>query len=97
MFGFSTSFPEMLFWRGLNGAFNGSTVIVRTLFAENTDKTNQARAFSFYAFSGNLALLTGPIIGGYLCEPAKHFPGLSRHVPLFQKVSAVVGLTTALS
>lgn len=87
MFGFSTSFPQMLFWRGVNGAFSGSVVIVRTLFAELTDQSNQARAFSFYAFSGNLALLVGPVIGGYFSEPAKRLPSLFGKLTLFKEVS----------
>lgn len=87
MFGFSQSLYQMLFWRGLGGACSGSTVIVRTLFSEVTDRSNQARAFSFYAFAGNIALLVGPMIGGSLSEPAKRIPLLFDKVELLHKVS----------
>lgn len=86
MFGFSQSLYQMLFWRGLAGACSGSTVIVRTLFAEVSDRSNQARAFSFYAFAGNIALLVGPVVGGSLSEPAKRIPWLFGKVELLQKV-----------
>lgn len=97
MFGFSQSLYEMLFWRGLAGACSGSTVIVRTLFAEVSDQSNQARAFSFYAFAGNIALLVGPVVGGSLSEPAKRIPWIFGSVELLQKVSACWMAHLALS
>jgi hypothetical protein len=36
---------------------------VRTMLAENSTPKTQARAFSFFAFSGNLGIFLGPLIG----------------------------------
>lgn len=85
-FGFSQSLYEMLFWRGFGGACSGTTVILRTLFSEVSDRSNQARSFSIYAFAGNFALLVGPVVGGSLSEPAKRIPWLFGNVKLLQNV-----------
>jgi MFS-type transporter involved in bile tolerance (Atg22 family) len=36
---------------------------VRTMLTENSTPKTQARVFSFFAFSGNLGIFLGPLIG----------------------------------
>jgi MFS-type transporter involved in bile tolerance (Atg22 family) len=36
---------------------------IRTMISENSTPKTQARAFSFFAFSGNMGILLGPLIG----------------------------------
>lgn len=38
---------------------------VRTMLSENSTANTQARAFSFFAFSGNLGIFLGPLIGKF--------------------------------
>lgn len=47
----------------------------------STPKT-QARAFSLFAFSGNISILLAPLMGGILAKPADSFAPF-RHVKLF--------------
>jgi MFS-type transporter involved in bile tolerance (Atg22 family) len=36
---------------------------VRAMITENSTPRTQARAFSFFAFSGNVGIFLGPLIG----------------------------------
>lgn len=47
----------------------------------STPKT-QARAFSLFAFSGNLSIFLAPLMGGLFAKPAEHF-ALFHKVKLF--------------
>lgn len=91
MFGFSQTLCDMLMWRAAAGAFSGSSVVLRTLFSEVTVEADQARAFSYYAFAGNIALLIGPILGGSFSEPAQQFPSLFKGVRPLVEVSLTLG------
>lgn len=46
------------------------------MISENSTDKTQARAFSFFAFTGNLGILLGPIIGGGLAKPADEYPSI---------------------
>ncbi|KAK4688417.1 MFS transporter, ACS family, allantoate permease, partial [Tremellales sp. Uapishka_1] len=83
LFGFSTRVWHMYAARCLAGIFGGNAVVIRTLFAEVSDKTNQARAFSYFAFSASIGALIGPAIGGFLSRPAQEYPRQFGHVQLF--------------
>jgi MFS family permease len=50
----------------------------------STPKT-QARAFSFFAFASYLGLFVGPLLGGFLADPAHQFPSLFGGVPFFEQ------------
>ena len=39
---------------------------VRAMISENSTKKTQARAFSYFAFAGNLGIFTGPLIGMWM-------------------------------
>jgi MFS-type transporter involved in bile tolerance (Atg22 family) len=50
------------------GGCNGSMLMemnrtVRAMMTENSTPRTQARAFSFFAFSGNVGIFLGPLIG----------------------------------
>ncbi|KAK3079078.1 hypothetical protein LTS18_005794 [Coniosporium uncinatum] len=46
------------------------------MITENSTPKTQARAFSLFAFAGNLGIFIGPLVGGGLSKPADQIPGL---------------------
>ncbi|KAK8866059.1 hypothetical protein IAR55_001210 [Kwoniella newhampshirensis] len=83
MFGFSKHVWQMYACRFLAGVFGGNAMVIRTLFTENCDSTNQATAFAYFAFAANMGALIGPTLGGFFSEPAKQWPSLFGHLQLF--------------
>ena len=75
-FGLSTTFIEVLIWRCLMGALNGSSIISRTAIAELTDLSNEARAFSLLPVAWSVGGLLGSMIGGLLARPVEQYPAL---------------------
>lgn len=63
LFGLSQNLWQMMVLRCVNGFFAGSSVCVRAMLSEITTKKTQARAFSWYAFSKNIGIFIGPLIG----------------------------------
>ena len=63
LFGLSQSLWQLMLFRCLNGVFAGTVVTVRAMLSELSTKRTQARAFSYFAFAGNLGLFLGPLIG----------------------------------
>lgn len=53
------------------------------MISENSTPNNQARAFSVFAFAGNLGIFLGPLIGGVLAKPASQYPGLFGNITFF--------------
>jgi|SRR6266536_3212465 len=47
---------------------------VRAMITENSTPRTQARAFSFFAFSGNVGIFLGPLIGMYSPHLLSHKP-----------------------
>uniref|UniRef100_A0A093VN20 Putative peptide/nitrate transporter n=1 Tax=Talaromyces marneffei PM1 TaxID=1077442 RepID=A0A093VN20_TALMA len=58
------------------GIFSGTIVAVRASISENSTPKTQARAFGYFAFSNNLGILLGPLIGGPLSRPADQYPSV---------------------
>ncbi|KAK4105925.1 MFS general substrate transporter [Parathielavia hyrcaniae] len=83
LFGLAQTIWQMVFFRCLAGVFAGTIVTIRTMISEHSTSKTQARAFSWFAFSGNLGLLFGPLIGGALADPARQYPGLFGNVRFF--------------
>ncbi|KAL7419428.1 hypothetical protein Q5752_006266 [Cryptotrichosporon argae] len=79
IFGFSSRMWQMYAARCLAGIFGGNASVIRTLFAENSDRTNQAKAFGYFSFAANIGSLVGPMMGGFLAQPAKEYPRLFGH------------------
>ncbi|RMZ67221.1 major facilitator superfamily transporter [Pyrenophora seminiperda CCB06] len=74
LFGMSQTLWQMVLFRCIDGVFAGTIVTVRAMLSENSTKHTQARAFSFFAFSSNMGIFIGPLIGGALERPADKFP-----------------------
>jgi MFS family permease len=63
LFGMSQSIMQMIVARCFAGVFAGTVVTLRAMFTENSTKHTQARAFSYFAFAGNLGIFLGPLLG----------------------------------
>ncbi|KAI4863576.1 MFS general substrate transporter [Hypoxylon rubiginosum] len=105
LFGLSRSIWQMVLLRCLAGVFAGTIVTIRTMIAEHSTPRTQARSFSWFAFSGNLGLFFGPLVGGALADPARQYPGAFGGVPFFEKfpyalssiVVGCIGLTAVVT
>ncbi|KAI5857466.1 MFS general substrate transporter [Durotheca rogersii] len=105
VFGLATRIWQMMLLRCVAGICAGSVVTIRTMIAEHSDASNQARAFSWFAFAGNVGIFVGPLIGGFFLDPAKTFPRLFGGVPFFEThpfvlapiVVALIGLTAVVT
>lgn len=74
---FSQSFVEMVTWRVLGGAINGTVGAARTMVAESVDKKWHSRAFLLLPVAFNIANILGPVIGGALVRPtSNHYHAL---------------------
>ncbi|WWC66398.1 uncharacterized protein I206_100300 [Kwoniella pini CBS 10737] len=85
LFGFCKHVWQMYACRFLAGVFGGNAMVIRTLFTENCDSTNQAKAFAYFAFAASMGAVLGPTLGGYFAEPAKQWPRIFGHLGLFVK------------
>lgn len=85
LFGLATSLWQMILFRCVAGVFSGSTLIIRTMIFDHSTPQTQAKAFSWFAFAGNIGLLLGPIIGGVLADPAEQYPSLFGGWPFLVK------------
>jgi MFS family permease len=105
LFGMARTIPQMILFRCIAGIFAGTIVTIRTMVAEHSTTKTQARAFSWFAFSGNLGLFLGPLMGGALANPASQYPGIFGGIRFFEEypyalsslVVALVGATAAVS
>ncbi|RAL14995.1 MFS transporter [Aspergillus homomorphus CBS 101889] len=105
LFGLAKTIPQMILFRCLAGVFAGTIVTIRTMVAEHSTSKTQARAFSWFAFSGNLGIFLGPLLGGSLADPVHQYPGVFGSVRFFADypyalsslVVAMVGATAAFS
>ncbi|RDW77631.1 putative peptide transporter [Coleophoma cylindrospora] len=83
-FGLSTTIWQMIVFRCLAGAFAGTVVTVRAMISENSTPKTQARAFSFFAFTSNIGIFLGPMIGGVLSNPVDQYPSAFGKVQFFK-------------
>lgn len=105
LFGTAKTIPQMIMFRCLAGVFAGTIVTIRTMVAEHSTPKTQARAFSWFAFSGNLGIFLGPLLGGALADPVTQYPGLFGGNTFLEKypyalssfIVALVGATAAIS
>ncbi|PSR87002.1 major facilitator superfamily transporter [Coniella lustricola] len=103
VFGTARTLWQMILFRCLAGVFAGTIVTIRTMLSELSTSRTQAKAFSWFAFSGNLGILLGPVLGGALADPAHQYPTVFGRVPFFDAypyalssfVIAVFGLVAA--
>lgn len=66
LFGMARTLWQMILLRCFAGVFAGSVVTVRTMLSENTTKSTQGRAFSWYMFTRNLGIFLGPLVGMFV-------------------------------
>ena len=86
LFGISESFYWALSMRILAGLVNGNVGVVKSMVAELTDSTNEARGFSLLPLTWGLGCALGPIIGGTLSNPASRYPNSwLAQIPAFQR------------
>lgn len=83
IFGLAKSLEQMILFRCLAGVFAGSIVTIRTMLSEISTQRTQAAAFSWFAFSGNLGIFLGPLVGGSLADPAHQYPRFLGNVQFF--------------
>ncbi|KIY68710.1 MFS general substrate transporter [Cylindrobasidium torrendii FP15055 ss-10] len=81
-FGLSTNFWFMVFFRCLQGIFNGNIGVAKTVIGEITDSTNIGDAFATMPLIWGLGSTAGPIIGGLLANPQEQWPIFDR-LPFF--------------
>ena len=75
----------MILFRCTAGVFAGTVVTIRTMISEHSTAKTQARSFSWFAFSGNIGIFLGPLIGGALADPAKQYGRGFRGIRLFEE------------
>ncbi len=73
LFGMSKTIWQMIITRCCAGIFAGTVVTIRTMISEKSTPKTQARAFSWFAFTGNLGIFIGPLLGGALADPAHEY------------------------
>lgn len=96
LFCMSTSLWQMILFRCLTGVFSGSGLIIRTMISEHSTPETQARAFSWFAFAGNVGIFIGPLVGGPLSDPIRQYPGLFKGIDFFERYPyALAGMAVA--
>ncbi|KAK2680087.1 MFS transporter superfamily [Fusarium oxysporum f. sp. vasinfectum] len=114
----ATQMTVLLSWSRLADRIGRKPVLLITLFGTavgpvlfGMSKTiwqmiltpeTQAKAFSWFAFGGNIGIFLGPIIGGALADPAHQFPRAFGNVQFFIDYpyalqGVVVGLISSTS
>ena len=73
---FARTYQQAVGWRVVGGAVNGTVGAARTMLAERIEKRWHSRAFLVLPLAFNVANIFGPIMGGLLADPVKHYPRL---------------------
>ncbi|KAF8628986.1 hypothetical protein AX15_003609 [Amanita polypyramis BW_CC] len=73
-FGMSSNFWYLVFFRFMQGAFNGNIGISKSVMGELTDSTNVADVFAAISMMWSMGVTFGPILGGLLSRPATRWP-----------------------
>ncbi|KAI8625574.1 MFS general substrate transporter [Xylariaceae sp. FL1651] len=105
LFGLAHTIWQMILFRCLAGVFAGTIVTIRTMITEHSTRSTQARAFSWFAFAGNLGIFIGPLIGGALADPVGLYPGVFKGIKFFEEypyalssfVVGSIGLTAVVT
>lgn len=74
------------------------------MISEHSTAKTQARAFSWFAFTNNLGIFLGPLIGGGLSEPATQYPSVFGRIQFLKDfpyalptfIAGLIGLSTAI-
>jgi len=76
LFGFNLHYYVSLIARFMGGCLNGNLGVTRSYLGEITHKSNQAFCFSIAQMGNTVGLLCGPLIGGFLNNPAENLPNM---------------------
>lgn len=76
LFGTARSFKVALVARLLAGMLSGNGPVMKTVIAEiiGPRKEFQSRAFAILPMTFNIGSIIGPVLGGLLADPARHYP-----------------------
>ena len=75
VYAFSTNFVMAVVIRGVSGAMNGNVGLMRTMISEIVpEKRYQSRAFLLLPTFLSIGGILGPILGGFLADPAHKQP-----------------------
>ncbi|THV01922.1 major facilitator superfamily MFS-1 [Dendrothele bispora CBS 962.96] len=85
IFGTSTSFPQAVCIRLLQGIFAGAVGVARSSVAFVTDSSNEGRAYAILGFCWGFGGVAGAIIGGTFETPEHNWPNTFGNIPLFIK------------
>ncbi|EJD01298.1 major facilitator superfamily MFS-1 [Fomitiporia mediterranea MF3/22] len=96
-FGTSTSLPQAMTIRLLQGVFAGAIGVGRGNIATITDPSNEGRAYAILGFAWGFGGVAGAIVGGSFENPAKKWPGMFADVPLFVKYPYLLPTAIAAS
>ena len=75
MFAFSVNFKMAVASRLLLGFFNPLVAVAKTVASEAVPEDRQKTAFSTLSGFASLGQIMGPVVGGWLSEPARQYPG----------------------
>ncbi|KAG2017569.1 major facilitator superfamily transporter [Coprinopsis cinerea AmutBmut pab1-1] len=84
-FGLSKTFWSLVYYRCLQGFFNGNIGVSKSILAEITDKTNIGDAYALIPLMWNSGVTIGPIIGGILTRPAERWPDTLGKISLLRE------------
>ena len=73
LFGFAPNFYVALFARFSWGMLNGNIGIDKTYMGEICNNKNSAKGMAIFGTVGGLGRTIGPVVGGFLSEPARHY------------------------
>ncbi|KAG0200866.1 hypothetical protein BGX28_006177 [Mortierella sp. GBA30] len=54
--------------------FLGNIGVAKSMLGEIADSSNQSQAFGLFGFAWGIGMIVGPVLGGYLANPATTFP-----------------------
>ncbi|KAF9262333.1 major facilitator superfamily MFS-1 [Marasmius fiardii PR-910] len=83
-FGTSTSLPQAICIRLLQGIFAGAVGVARGSVSFISDATNEGRAYAILGFCWGFGGVAGAIIGGSFERPADKWPEVFAKIPLFK-------------
>ncbi|KAF8585705.1 MFS general substrate transporter [Ramaria rubella] len=72
-FGMSKTFLAMVLSRCIGGALGGVWTCTKIMIGEQSDRSNQARAFQWMGIAYRLGQIVGHSLGGFLAHPARTF------------------------
>jgi Major Facilitator Superfamily len=89
-FGMSPSFPVAIVIKIMWGLANGNVGVAKTALSELTDDSNTAKAFSYIGVATGAGRIVGPVIGGFLSQPATKYPKIFSQDGFFGKYPFVL-------